>query len=263
MTTRTLLVEDVGKHFQGVAALTDVSLDVRPGEVLGLVGPNGAGKTTLVNVISGYMPPASGRVRLGEEVLTGLRMESVARRGVARTYQHLRLIDEMSVLDNVLVGRHQLFRVKPWRIGARRRDARAQEQACRELLARLELDAVADLPVESLSYGMRRRVEIARTLAMEPEVLLLDEPTAGMTRTDAHEIGELVRRTSREGIAVLLIEHNVGLVTAVCDRIAVLDWGKVVRIGTPDEVWSDPAVRAAYLGAETSDAAEDPAEVQP
>jgi branched-chain amino acid transport system ATP-binding protein len=251
-----LTVSGVSKHFQGVTALDDVTLEVRPGEVLGLVGPNGAGKTTLVNVMTGYFPPSSGTVAVGGADVTGLRVERLARRGVVRTYQHLRLIDEMSVFDNVLVGRHQAFRVPFWNVGGRRRQAREQRDITRELLRRLDLDAVAELPVDSLSYGMRRRVEIARTLAVEPSVLLLDEPTAGMTQADAEEIGALVRRTAADGIAVLLIEHNVTLVTAVCDRVAVLDWGKLIKIDTPEAVWADPRVRTAYLGTDDVAAAD-------
>ena len=245
---RSLRIEHVSKHFQGVVALSEVELEVRPGEVLGLVGPNGAGKTTLVNVITGHLRPDQGTVSIGDQPISGLRMETIARHGVARTFQHLRLVDEMTVFDNVLVGRHQNFGERPWRLRSRRQDERANREATRDLIGRLELAGVATDQAGSLPYGMRLRVEIARTLAMEPGVLLLDEPTAGMTTADAQEIGELLRRTSREGIAVLLIEHNVKLVTSVCDRVAVLDWGKLIKIGDPATVWSDPVVRAAYLG---------------
>jgi ABC-type branched-subunit amino acid transport system ATPase component len=251
---RSLQIEQVSKHFQGVVALSAVDLEVRPAEVLGLIGPNGAGKTTLVNVITGHLKPDSGTVSVGDQKISGLRMETIARHGVARTFQHLRLVDEMTVFDNVLSGRHLNFRARPWRVGALRREDRTNRDAARDLIARLELADVAAERASSLPYGMRRRVEIARTLAMEPSVLLLDEPTAGMTAADAQELGELLQRTSRDGIAVLLIEHNVKLVTAVCDRLAVLDWGKLIKTGTPAEVWSDAVVRAAYLGTEDEEA---------
>jgi ABC-type branched-subunit amino acid transport system ATPase component len=247
----TLLVEGVTKRFLGVTALDDVRVDARPGEVLGLVGPNGAGKTTLVNVITGHFPPDEGAVTLGEQTLTGAPIERIARCGVARTYQHMRLLEGHSVMDNVLAGRHQAFRGRAfqlWRV--RRREERAQRAATRELLDRLGLGEVAGESVSALSYGRRRRVEIARAIAARPTVLLLDEPTAGMTPAEAHEIGELIRSTSRDGLAVLLIEHNVALVSEVCDRIAVLDWGRVIKLGTPETVWADEKVRAAYLGGE-------------
>ncbi|MDA0160312.1 ABC transporter ATP-binding protein [Solirubrobacter ginsenosidimutans] len=246
-----LMVQGVTKRFLGVTALDDVHVDARPGEVLGLVGPNGAGKTTLVNVITGHFGPDEGAVTLGEQTLTGAPIERIARCGVARTYQHMRLLEGYSVIDNVLAGRHQAFKGRVfqlWRV--RRREEREQRAATRELLDRLGLGDVADVSVSSLSYGRRRRVEIARALAAQPSVMLLDEPTAGMTPAEAKEIGELIRSTSREGLAVVLIEHNVALVSEVCDRIAVLDWGKVIKLGTPDEVWADAKVRAAYLGGE-------------
>lgn len=247
----TLMVEGVTKRFLGVTALEDVRMDARPGEVLGLVGPNGAGKTTLVNVITGHFPPDEGAVTLDGQTLTGAPIERIARRGVARTYQHMRLLEGHSVMDNVLAGRHQAFRGRPfqlWRV--RRREERAQRAATRELLERLGLGEVAGESVSALSYGRRRRVEIARAIAAQPTVLLLDEPTAGMTPAEAKEIGELIRSTSRDGLAVLLIEHNVALVSEVCDRIAVLDWGRVIKLGTPEVVWADEKVRAAYLGGE-------------
>jgi branched-chain amino acid transport system ATP-binding protein len=259
---RSLRIEHVSKRFQGVVALSEVELEVQPGEVLGLVGPNGAGKTTLVNIITGHLRPDQGTVSIGDQPISGMRMETIARHGVARTFQHLRLVDEMTVFDNVLVGRHQNFGGPPWRLRSRRQGERANREATRDLIGRLELAEVTAEQVGSLPYGMRRRVEIARTLAMEPGVLLLDEPTAGMTAADAQEIGELLHRTSREGIAVLLIEHNVRLVTSVCDRVAVLDWGKLIKIGDPAAVWSDPVVRAAYLGQDSDEAEASPADSQ-
>jgi branched-chain amino acid transport system ATP-binding protein len=251
---KSLRIQQVSKHFQGVVALSEVELEVRPGEVLGLIGPNGAGKTTLVNVITGHLKPDTGTVSVGDQRISGLRMETIARHGVARTFQHLRLVDEMTVFDNVLSGRHLNYRARPWRIGSLRGEDRSNREVTLDLLSRLDLAGAAAERASSLPYGMRRRVEIARTLAMEPSVLLLDEPTAGMTAADAQELGEMLQRTSREGIAVLLIEHNVKLVTSVCDRLAVLDWGKLIKTGTPEDVWSDPAVRAAYLGAEDEEA---------
>lgn len=246
-----LHIEGVTKRFGGVVALEGVTVDLQRDQVLGLVGPNGAGKTTLVNVVTGHFEPDEGAVRKGDEQLVGRSLEGIARAGIARTYQHMRLFEGTSVLENVLAGRHQKFRgrmVQLWR--TRRREEREQRDATFEVLSRIGLTGLAEVHVDSLSYGQRRRVEIARAIAAEPDVLLLDEPTAGMTPEEAEDIGELIRATSREGIAVLLIEHNVGLVSRVCDRIAVLDWGKVIKVGEPNEVWADRAVREAYLGME-------------
>jgi branched-chain amino acid transport system ATP-binding protein len=242
-------VRGVTKHFQGVAALTDVNLDIYAGEVLGLVGPNGAGKTTLVNAITGYIPPDSGSVVLDGRDITGTRMDRAARLGITRTFQHLRLLERSSVLENVLLGRHQRFTVTPLKMfGTRRREEREQRVASRLLLDELGLGHLADTMAASLPYGVRRRVEIARALAAEPRALLLDEPTAGMTPADAGDIGEMIVQTARSGVAVMLIEHNVGLVTQLSDRIAVLDWGQIIKVDRPDEVWKDERVRAAYIG---------------
>ncbi len=247
--TALIEVRGVGKRFQGVAALTDVDLDIRTGEVLGLVGPNGAGKTTLVNAITGYIAPSSGEVRLDGRDIAGMRMDRTARLGITRTFQHLRLLERSSVLENVLLGRHQSFTVTPLTMFRRRhREERQQRAESLVLLDELGLAHLADTPAASLPYGMRRRIEIARALAAEPRALLLDEPTAGMTTSDADDIGEMIVQTARRGVAVMLIEHNVGLVTKLSDRIAVLDWGKIITVDRPDEVWKDERVRAAYIG---------------
>ena len=247
--TPLLTATKISKHFQGVAALTDVNLEIFPGEVLGLVGPNGAGKTTFVNAITGYIPPDAGQVVLAGEDITGLPMDRVARRGVTRTFQHLHLLDQSSVLENVLLGRHQQFGVKPWTMGRRRhREEIEQREKAGVLLDELGLSDIGRVAAGSLPYGVRRRVEIARALATEPKALLLDEPTAGMTPSDTDDIGELIDQTAAGGVAVMLIEHNVSLVTKLSTRIAVLDWGSVVMVGPPDSVWADERVRAAYIG---------------
>ena len=243
-------VRGITKHFQGVAALNDVNVDIYPGEVLGLVGPNGAGKTTLVNAITGYIPPDSGTVHLSGRDITGARMDQAARLGITRTFQQLRLLERSSALENVLLGRHQRFKTGPLTLfsGTRRREEREQRVVARELLGELGLGGITDTIVAGLPYGTRRRVEIARALAAEPHALLLDEPTAGMTPGDANDIGELIQLTARRGVAVVLIEHNVGLVTKLSDRIAVLNWGEIIKVDRPDAVWQDDAVRAAYIG---------------
>jgi len=244
-----LELDDVSKDFGAVRAVDRVTLDARRGEVLGLIGPNGAGKTTLVNLISAYLAPSTGTITFDGETVAGLRPHQLARRGIARTYQNLRLFEESTVLDNVLIGRHLSFEGKPWQLGRRRhREEATQRVAASGLVERLRLGEVADARVSELSYGVRRRVEIARALATEPALLLLDEPTAGMTRTESDEIGGLIGELRGQGMTVLLVDHNVRLVTEVCDRVVVLDWGAVIAVDTPDAVWDDQRVRDAYLG---------------
>lgn len=248
--TALLSVEELQKSFGGVRAVADVTLDMSAGEALGLIGPNGAGKTTFVNLITGHSKPDRGRVFWSGQETTSLPVERVARAGVARTYQHMRLLEGRSVLDNVLVGLHKHLSGGLATVLTRRRqqERQARERA-RECVHRLGLDGLESASVSSLPYGLRRRVEIARALVSEPKALLLDEPTAGMTHAEAADIADTVRAVRSDGIGVLLIEHNVGLVTSLCDRLAVLEWGALIAVGRPDDVWLDDRVQAAYLGA--------------
>jgi branched-chain amino acid transport system ATP-binding protein len=247
-TVPLLSVEGVSRRFQGVTALSEVSLQVEAGEIMGLVGPNGAGKTTLVNVVTGNLRPTAGQVALGGRVVSGRGMYRVAREGVARTFQNLRLLEGYSVFDNVLTGRHRAYSKPRWAFGISRATEREQRREVESLLDATGLQDFADSDVAALPYGVRRRVEIARALAAQPRLLLLDEPVAGMTRSDAASVAQLVRDTARSGVAVLLVEHDVALVTQVCDRISVLDWGKLLMTGKPADVWADKRVRTAYLG---------------
>ena len=248
-----LQVEDVGVRFGGLQALQGVDLEVQQGEIFGLLGPNGAGKTTLFNVISGLTATSSGRVRWRGASLDGLNSHHIARLGIARTFQNLRLFSSLSCLDNVLVGMHQhgrqpplaaLLQTQPFR----RREAQLHQQA-QELLALFQLEAAAQLNAASLSYGDRRRLEMARALASRPQLLLLDEPAAGMNPAEKDELRELIRRIRDQfKLTVLIIEHHVPLMLGLCDRLAVLNFGQRIALGSPEQVRRDPAVIEAYLG---------------
>ena len=248
----TLALAGVSRSFGGVRAVDGATFSVEPGEVHGLIGPNGAGKTTLLNLISGLLQPTSGTIALDGARLDGLPPHRVAALGVARTYQNIRLFAGLSAEGNVVVGQHLKRRAPLWRRLLQLPAARAEEQATLERaragLVRVGLGERAHLRAADLSYGEQRRVEIARALGSDPRVLLLDEPTAGMSAPEADAIAKLVREVAREGRAVVLIEHNVPLVMAVCDRITVLSFGKVIARGTPAAIARDPAVIAAYLG---------------
>jgi branched-chain amino acid transport system ATP-binding protein len=247
-----LTLSDVTKSFGGVLAVSGLSLEIPAGRITGLIGPNGAGKTTVVNVITGIVSPTAGRIAVGEQDLTGASPEAVARRGVARTFQNIRLLHDQSVLDNVVIGfhRHETTSLLANLCGLpsawRERDAfRARARA---LLERFEMTRFAEARADSLSYGHQRRVEMMRAIAAAPEFLLLDEPVAGMNQVEADELGLIFRTLAEDGIGILLIEHNVGFVMDLCATIHVMNTGRLIAHGTADEVARDPAVIEAYLG---------------
>ncbi len=253
--TALLAVERLERAFGGVRAVDGASFEVREGEIHGLIGPNGAGKTTAINVISGLLAPTGGAVRLGGREIQGRAPHRIAALGIARTFQNIRLFPDLSARDNVLVGAHLVRRpslaarllVLP---SSREEERRARARAG-ELLERIGLSSRVHDRARNLSYGEQRRVEIARALAAEPRLLLLDEPTAGMNPVEVQAVAALIRSVAAGGRSVLLIEHNVKLVMDVCHRITVLDFGKVIAEGPPAAVAKDPAVIAAYLGSGT------------
>jgi ABC-type branched-subunit amino acid transport system ATPase component len=247
-----LKVEAISQHFGGLQALLEVSFAVAPGTIHGLIGPNGAGKTTLINILSGVQPPSAGRVHYQGEALHRLRAHQVAALGVARTFQNIRLFPAMTCLENVLAAQH-LIAGRPLiprllRLPSARREDRDLETKAHATLSRVGLDAKADLAAKNLSYGERRRLEIARALAGNPSLLLLDEPVAGMRRGEAAQVADLVRALAAGGMTVLLIEHNMAFVMALCSWITVLNFGQVITTGCPEEVRSHREVIEAYLG---------------
>ena len=248
-----LQTRNLGVRFGGLQALEGVDLEVQPGEIFGLLGPNGAGKTTLFNLISGVTPANSGEVLWRGSAIHGLDPNRIARLGIARTFQNLRLFQSLNCRDNVLVGLHRQARL-PWSdalLGtprARRHQRQLLEQA-QELLELLEIGHLGDQQAAGLSYGDRRRLEMARALANSPELLLLDEPAAGMNPTEKEALRHLIRSLrERFALTVLIIEHHVPLMLGLCDRLAVLNFGRRIALGTPDVVRNDPAVIEAYLG---------------
>jgi ABC-type branched-subunit amino acid transport system ATPase component len=249
-----LRLDKVQRHFGGVHAVDQVSLEVEEGSIQGLIGPNGAGKTTLVNVITGYVPYQSGKAWLQKDEITGLRPYRVASIGISRTFQNIRLFKDLTAIENVLVGMHTRRRddtlAQLATLPVFRRDQKGRDDEARRLMEVVGLSPVdlGQRAAGTLPYGDQRRLEIARALALRPRLLILDEPAAGMNPSEKQGMRELIERLNKDGLTILLIDHDMRLVMGVCQRVSVLDFGRKIAEGTPDEVSTDTSVIKAYLG---------------
>jgi len=249
----TLVLDNVARHFGGVPAVDGVSLQVPAGQITGLIGPNGAGKTTVVNLITGILHLTHGRVLLDGQDVSKAEAPELARAGVARTFQNIRLVPDASVLDNVLAGFHRHEKTSLWAnllgLPSARAEALQMRGEAMQLLARFGMTELAEHRAGGLSYGHQRRIEMMRALATRPKVLLLDEPVAGMNDAEAEGLAHIFRKVADDGVAVLLIEHNMRFVMSLCSHLYVLAAGRLIAQGEPDAVGRDPVVVEAYLGA--------------
>ena len=248
-----LKVVNVTKEFGGVTAIKEVNFNVKQGEIFGLIGPNGAGKTTLFNIITGAIPPTEGKIIFKDEEITGLKPQEIVKRGIARTFQNIRLFESLTVLENILIGFHNHYEYNffeaVFRLPRFFREEKKYKEMAMEILKYLEIEDYANLNSKALSYGNQRKVEIARALATECDLLLLDEPAAGMNPKETEELAETIFKIRKEKEkTILFIEHDMKFVQKIADRVMVLDYGKTIFEGTPTDMMNHPEVIKAYLG---------------
>lgn len=249
-----LRTEQLCVNFAGLKALDNINLTIYDDEIFGIIGPNGAGKTTFFNAITGFKAPSSGSVYFLGEDMTRANTTKYCERGVARTFQNIRTFDQMTALENVLVGMHKNMKANLFEIffktGRQRREEKAAHEKAMEILDFLEIADVANDLSGGLPYGTQRKVEVARALASDPKFILLDEPTAGMNPQETDDLMHLIAKIRQRGPAVTVIEHNIGFMMTLCDRIAVLNFGKLLDLDVPEKVAANPEVIAAYIGEE-------------
>jgi branched-chain amino acid transport system ATP-binding protein len=252
-----LEIKNITKNFGGISALSDVSFSIKKGEIFGLIGPNGAGKTTMFNMITNMFTPTSGEIVFDGEQITGIKPYQITDKGICRTFQNIRLFPQMNVLENIMVGGHSRSHSGVLKSVLRTKSQRKEEsklcETAKDLMELVGLSNYDEVIAENLSYGQQRRLEIARAMASNPKLLLLDEPAAGMNETETESLFDLIKKVQARGITVLIIEHDMPLVMKLCDRITVLNFGKKLAEGTPEEIQNNQAVIEAYLGSEEDD----------